>query len=276
MMLAVDSSGCLTHWSEEAERLSSFTQAEVVGLPLLEFITCPFREQVNVVMSKVRKGLASDAVHLPFYGKSGCGVDIVLQACQADVEGHITFKCALREDPSSIFPEKANSHSPGEAIKSTSMLMTLDEQGRVIDWNDVAEEYSLFLRSEVLGLQFAELLTTPVREEVCQMIQQATLSKESPRLQAPFYTKAAEKLDVIFNAYVSSGNVVVECKVNDAEPSLACASCGSRSEKKANLETCETTDTLGSLGFPGANTEASLPSMDAIDETSSHAFETLL
>eukprot|EP00928_Gymnodinium_smaydae_P075881 TRINITY_DN588_c0_g1_i3.p1 TRINITY_DN588_c0_g1~~TRINITY_DN588_c0_g1_i3.p1 ORF type:complete len:186 (-),score=36.88 TRINITY_DN588_c0_g1_i3:159-716(-) len=64
MMLAVDSSGCLTHWSEEAERLSSFTQAEVVGLPLLEFITCPFREQVNVVMSKVQLG-TRHAARLP-------------------------------------------------------------------------------------------------------------------------------------------------------------------------------------------------------------------
>eukprot|EP00928_Gymnodinium_smaydae_P076317 TRINITY_DN59317_c0_g1_i1.p1 TRINITY_DN59317_c0_g1~~TRINITY_DN59317_c0_g1_i1.p1 ORF type:complete len:153 (-),score=27.80 TRINITY_DN59317_c0_g1_i1:309-725(-) len=133
------------------------------------------------------------------------------------------------------------------------MFIVLDEQGRVKGWSKEAEELTFFLRREVMGLQFLELLTQPYRDAASQMIQQTKSGGSVQPFQALFYTKAGEKLDIMFIAHNSLADVVVEGRrlVSHCDAELIANMPSKVSQRrldtsKASVLTCETCDTLTS------------------------------
>eukprot|EP00928_Gymnodinium_smaydae_P012539 TRINITY_DN14545_c0_g2_i1.p1 TRINITY_DN14545_c0_g2~~TRINITY_DN14545_c0_g2_i1.p1 ORF type:complete len:280 (-),score=50.68 TRINITY_DN14545_c0_g2_i1:307-1146(-) len=262
-MFSVNSNGVLTEWSADAEQLTRFTQRDVLGMPLLELITYPFRQQVEEMMSKTRHGVATESLHIPFYGKAGDCVDIELSANKVGSAGGICFACkqknahAFFSGLGECLPSQSDSRAEASHsnVQASSMVAILDEEGRVTGWNEEAEDVSLFLRDEVIGVQFQELLTQPFREAACQMIQQASRAERSRPFHMPFYTKAAEKVDVMFNVFVCSGQVVIEMKhlPNEDTSELSLEAPPRKALRRdpdktlASIWACETSDTLSSL-----------------------------
>eukprot|EP00928_Gymnodinium_smaydae_P066194 TRINITY_DN49236_c0_g1_i1.p1 TRINITY_DN49236_c0_g1~~TRINITY_DN49236_c0_g1_i1.p1 ORF type:complete len:234 (-),score=44.33 TRINITY_DN49236_c0_g1_i1:356-1057(-) len=228
MMFSVDSEGRLADWNAEAEHQLGFVQREVLGESFLEFIVYPFRELVGNMMATARNGAASKPVRMPFFSKDGDPIDVSLSAtpCNVNAEcmGHLALECTLMKDstiPSherddvhvntdAHEPHAQNLHENGE-MASPAALFTVDDRGCVAEWNEQAEQLTLFLHDEVMGLRFLDFLTSNFRKAVAEMIHQVASTRAVRRLHLPFYTKAGEKLDILLRAYSGhSGNVVLE------------------------------------------------------------------
>eukprot|EP00928_Gymnodinium_smaydae_P099220 TRINITY_DN9402_c0_g1_i1.p1 TRINITY_DN9402_c0_g1~~TRINITY_DN9402_c0_g1_i1.p1 ORF type:complete len:289 (-),score=46.16 TRINITY_DN9402_c0_g1_i1:186-1052(-) len=270
MRFSVDREGCLTDWCADAEQITGFVRREVIGVPFLEFITYPFRRLVEDTMVVARSGAQATAVELPFFGKSGDRCDVSLRASLCDKScvstGALVLEGMLAQ--TSTWPSHINtqndevknaveqpftrSEHQEEKAASQAMLFTIDESGRVSDWNKQAEELTLFLREEVLGFVFLDFITQPFRDSIAEMIRQAPDTEVMRPLDIPFYDKAGEKLDVVLQAYTCSNQVVIEgqlvetCAAKEAQV-LNVVSCRQPSKNKTMIWTAETNDSFGPL-----------------------------
>eukprot|EP00928_Gymnodinium_smaydae_P055908 TRINITY_DN3937_c0_g1_i1.p1 TRINITY_DN3937_c0_g1~~TRINITY_DN3937_c0_g1_i1.p1 ORF type:complete len:269 (-),score=59.26 TRINITY_DN3937_c0_g1_i1:295-1101(-) len=255
MMIAVNEKGLLTEWSDEFAQLTGFRKREVLGWPFMDFVTYPFRELVQDMMASARNGVADVSVEIPFFSKAGDSVKILLSASCCDKDsafaGHLDLACRLADeaepaDVASVAGAQGEQslEVEGQPV-SPSVLATIDEQGCIADWSEQAEEMTLFYRDELIGLCFLDLITTPFHEAVAQMLGQAARAEAVRPLEIPFYTKAAEKLDVVLSAYGDSGNVIIECQFVGSE--FADAFQGENAlptKDNAGILDCDTCDTL--------------------------------
>eukprot|EP00928_Gymnodinium_smaydae_P095046 TRINITY_DN8102_c2_g1_i1.p1 TRINITY_DN8102_c2_g1~~TRINITY_DN8102_c2_g1_i1.p1 ORF type:complete len:266 (-),score=63.28 TRINITY_DN8102_c2_g1_i1:428-1159(-) len=236
MMFSVDTKGCLTEWSDDAQQLTGFVRREVLGLPLAELVTVPFRELVDDMMAVARNGVVGQPVRMPFFDKAGDSFEILLSASSCEQKaGHLVLACLLVEEG------KADAQ-----LLSPDADVSIDERGRVTDWSVEAEESTVFMREEVMGMQFLDFITSPHRESVAQMLRQAACAKAVRPLEVPFYTKAGEELAVLLTCRSIKGRAFLQGKFVEADrcecEAPAWDSCLSKG--KPNIWNCDTCDSL--------------------------------
>eukprot|EP00928_Gymnodinium_smaydae_P095041 TRINITY_DN8102_c1_g2_i1.p1 TRINITY_DN8102_c1_g2~~TRINITY_DN8102_c1_g2_i1.p1 ORF type:complete len:273 (+),score=59.40 TRINITY_DN8102_c1_g2_i1:69-821(+) len=212
MKISVDAKGCLTEWSDDVEKLTGFLRREVLGMPLLELVTFPFRGLVDDMMAMARIAAVGQSVHLPFFDKAGASVDIILGATSCEKEtGHLALECTLLEEE--VNEDAQCSHEV--EVTSPGAVMSLDAWGCVADWNAEAEEATLFRREEVMGMWFLDLITVPFHESVDRMLRRARSGEAVEPVELVFYTKAAAELNVVLTARSVEDKVVVEGKFGE-------------------------------------------------------------
>eukprot|EP00928_Gymnodinium_smaydae_P095044 TRINITY_DN8102_c1_g2_i4.p1 TRINITY_DN8102_c1_g2~~TRINITY_DN8102_c1_g2_i4.p1 ORF type:complete len:249 (+),score=56.01 TRINITY_DN8102_c1_g2_i4:45-791(+) len=211
MMISVDAKGCLTEWSDGLEELTGFTRREVLGLPLLELVSVPFRGLADDMMAMARIAAVGQTVHVPVLHKAGQNVDIFLEASSCEKKtGHLALECTLVDEANA---DAQCSHD--EEVAYPGAVMALDAWGCVKDWNKEAEEATLFLREEVLGMWFLDLLPVPFHESVDRMLRRARSGEAVEPVELVFYTKAAAELNVVLTARSVEDKVVVEGKFGE-------------------------------------------------------------
>eukprot|EP00928_Gymnodinium_smaydae_P094876 TRINITY_DN8047_c0_g2_i1.p1 TRINITY_DN8047_c0_g2~~TRINITY_DN8047_c0_g2_i1.p1 ORF type:complete len:230 (+),score=38.24 TRINITY_DN8047_c0_g2_i1:55-744(+) len=223
MMFSIDSEGLLADWNEEAERRLGFVRREVIGDFFLEFVVHPFRELVDNMMTMARKGVISEPVRMPFFILEGDPIDVSLSVTPLDKNatsvGHLALECILAKPPegdSSVRAHANGDNLPAENLHdggdmaSSSARIGVDECGRITEWNAQAEELTLFMHDEVIGLQFRDFMAWTFRKAVGEVIHQVAGTGHVRHFHLPFYTGAGEKLDVLLKAHACSGHIVLE------------------------------------------------------------------
>eukprot|EP00928_Gymnodinium_smaydae_P025588 TRINITY_DN20331_c0_g1_i1.p1 TRINITY_DN20331_c0_g1~~TRINITY_DN20331_c0_g1_i1.p1 ORF type:complete len:262 (+),score=43.12 TRINITY_DN20331_c0_g1_i1:58-843(+) len=241
MMFAVDAQGCLTDWSKEFFVLTRFHREEVLGMRLLDFITYPFCQPVDDWMQRAKDGVALEALQIPFYTKPGERVDIMLKAVTKNQVENYMVECLLAEEH-----EDSPGSEAAEDGSSPRVVVSVNKQWRVTGWNAAAEEWTLYFGCEVMGRDLLHFITSSHRDQFRQMLQQASCGTPAQSIQIPFYTKAAEKLDIQFSARANVDDVVVEGQVLQSDCHVFPRT---RPVKTAmSVWTCPTIGSLQSLG----------------------------
>eukprot|EP00928_Gymnodinium_smaydae_P099222 TRINITY_DN9402_c0_g3_i1.p1 TRINITY_DN9402_c0_g3~~TRINITY_DN9402_c0_g3_i1.p1 ORF type:complete len:289 (-),score=67.60 TRINITY_DN9402_c0_g3_i1:318-1184(-) len=80
------------------------------------------------------------------------------------------------------------------------MIFSVDSEGRLTDWCGEAEQVTGFLKREVLGMAFLELVTYPFRGIVEELMVLARKGAQAPAVKMPFFTKAGDRVDVSLKA----------------------------------------------------------------------------
>eukprot|EP00928_Gymnodinium_smaydae_P075355 TRINITY_DN5837_c0_g1_i1.p1 TRINITY_DN5837_c0_g1~~TRINITY_DN5837_c0_g1_i1.p1 ORF type:complete len:247 (+),score=58.49 TRINITY_DN5837_c0_g1_i1:67-807(+) len=242
MTFSVNAKGCLTEWSVDAEKLTGFSRREVLGLPILELVTFPFRGLVDEMMAMTRNGAVGQSVRMPFFDKAGDSVEILLSASSCEKnDGHLHLSCAPAEEE-----VRADAHD--EELVSPGVDVCIDEHGRVSDRNLEAEEVTLFRRDEVIGMRFLDFVTVSYLESVAQLIRQDESAESARSLEIPFYTKAGEEVAIVLNARIIGGGVGLRGRfVENGRPDEAPEWDSFPSKGKTNIWNCDTCDSLAGI-----------------------------
>eukprot|EP00928_Gymnodinium_smaydae_P033091 TRINITY_DN23801_c0_g1_i1.p1 TRINITY_DN23801_c0_g1~~TRINITY_DN23801_c0_g1_i1.p1 ORF type:complete len:268 (-),score=48.51 TRINITY_DN23801_c0_g1_i1:177-980(-) len=245
-MYTLNGNGIFTQWSKEAEALTGFTLEEVVGRRFLDFVSYRFRRDVEELLRTIATEKSIPPLQLPFFSKFGEPVEVVLLATpKHDEHGDFSVQCVLSEVNLGIGSQSDHD--------SNLIVMTVDDSWRIIDWNEEAEESTLFLRSEVLGWNFLALITDEYVNVITEMLRQAAESMVARPIQIPLYAKSGERLDVILNARADSGSIVIRGRgvgtpLYPTGPQGANASLGNRISNGWTNLTVSTMPTLSELG----------------------------
>mmetsp|Transcript_129233 Transcript_129233/g.359878 ORF Transcript_129233/g.359878 Transcript_129233/m.359878 type:complete len:487 (+) Transcript_129233:72-1532(+) len=84
------------------------------------------------------------------------------------------------------------------------IVVGVNKQGCICEWNAEAEAISGYLRREVLGLSFLDdLLTLDVQDFVAEAICYAWMGQAHDDLKIPFYTKSGIRVELVFTFAVT-------------------------------------------------------------------------
>lgn len=84
------------------------------------------------------------------------------------------------------------------------IVVGINKQGCICEWNAEAEAISGYLRREVLGLSFLDdLLTLDVQDFVAEAICYAWMGQAHDDLKIPFYTKSGIRVELVFTFAVT-------------------------------------------------------------------------
>jgi len=221
-MLTVNADGYIIAWSAQLKEITGFSREEVVGMQLLDLMTDPLREPVADFVQNSRAEVASRPLPIPFFSKAGEEVGIVLSVSRNDKAlGKLTLAVVLADVlvnasyASSTYSVKVEATAGDE---QPLVRIALDENGCVTEWNENAEELTLFLREEVTGMKFLRLINKPVDESVARMIHEAQRGLPVQPQRLSIFTKSAEELDVMFSAQFLSGRVVIGMRLFEDAP----------------------------------------------------------
>jgi PAS domain S-box-containing protein len=153
---AIDRQGRVTLWSPASERLFGWTQAEVLGQDL-PTIPDEMGEEVRQQIHEELAGSFRTGLVNPCRRKDGMLLDISISTAPLrDARGNITGSMAIYEDISQRKQAEQALRESEQRFRtfieqSAEGVSILDEQGRIIEWNDAQERLSGLARQEVIG-----------------------------------------------------------------------------------------------------------------------------
>lgn len=155
-VFSVTREGIVTSWNRGAERLFGYTEAEVVGRSVETFIPADRREELEE-MARVAQGTTLSRHESVRLRKDGSAfVASVTLSPIRDEAGRIEGVSAIVRDISDQKRLESDLRDAKEAVETiiaTSPVptITLDPEGRVLVWNNAAEEVFGWSRKEVEG-----------------------------------------------------------------------------------------------------------------------------
>ncbi len=188
-VIVTDPDGRISHWNRFAERLYGWPAADVLGRQILEVApAATTREQAAEILAHVRAGghwsgevlvrrrdrtaFPALVTASPLSDDDGALVGIIGVAI--DITAHRRAEEALRE-----------SEARKAAIVETALdcIITMDDAGRVIEFNPAAEQTFGYPRTEALGKPLADLIIPPrFREQHWRGLARYLATGEGPLL----------------------------------------------------------------------------------------------
>ena len=175
-VISTDSSGNVTYLNAVAESLTGWTNSDAAGVPLTQvfhIVNESTRQAVeNPAMSALKEGVVIGlANHTVLIAKDGMERPIDDSAAPIRcVEGELVG-CVLvfRDITERRRSDEAlrESEARKSAVVSTALdgIITIDHEGRIIEFNPAAEAMFGYRCAEVMGREMAELIIPPVHWE---------------------------------------------------------------------------------------------------------------
>jgi PAS domain S-box-containing protein len=169
-IFGLDTDALVTSWSASAERIFGWSADEVVGRPI-PIVPEEDLGQARELRRRVLTGETLIGLEVRRVRRDGTSVDLTLSLApvpnaQGGLDGYVAIAADVTEK---VEAEQAASAS---AARERSLLnaaldgvLTLDRDGRVLEFNPVAEELFGWLRDEVTGADPADLLIAPADRE---------------------------------------------------------------------------------------------------------------
>eukprot|EP00418_Pyrodinium_bahamense_P064269 CAMPEP_0179089482 /NCGR_PEP_ID=MMETSP0796-20121207/40775_1 /TAXON_ID=73915 /ORGANISM="Pyrodinium bahamense, Strain pbaha01" /LENGTH=501 /DNA_ID=CAMNT_0020787039 /DNA_START=61 /DNA_END=1566 /DNA_ORIENTATION=- len=222
--VSVDKNGCVTDWGDELVAMTGFGIGEVLGMNFVDdLMTEDERNKADHIVSEALAGERMSKFTTFFYTKSAVKKWFRVQASSCYLGKHLvgatlTFAEAHESEAteagasSSDAAPAASSRSGSTTSRSSCsevmvteadrmIMIGLDKDGCVCEWNSGAEAMSGFMRGEVLGMHFVGTLLDPASQDVVnEQICYAWMGQTTPHAKFPFFTKSGERVELFLSS----------------------------------------------------------------------------
>lgn len=163
----LDTAGCVRTWNPAAERIFGWRADEVLGQPL-PWVPGEFRDEFEELLGRVLGGEPLDGVPIVRRRKDGRTVELSLSAAplagdDGNVYGLMSIVADIterRRAERALVASEARTAAVLDA--ALECVITIDHQGRIVEFNRSAEETFGWTSGEALGRDFL-LLALPER-----------------------------------------------------------------------------------------------------------------
>lgn len=196
ILIGINREGYVAEWNSKAVAMSNFKAEEVLGLHFAEtLLTCDTQDFMEEKLRQIWSGQALPQFKLTFYTKCGNPRDLLISARRSVDE--VILSAAI--------------------ISPTAMLIDVDVNGLILEWDALAEAVMGFSQKEVQGYSFIEdILTYDMGDFVATQLNEAMAGEAVPAFSFPIYTKGGVRRDVSlckihprFNAGKAIGALIV-------------------------------------------------------------------
>lgn len=158
-MLEIDADGVIVGWSPGAQRLFGYGSDEMLGRPL-ETLLCAPAPGEGAVLRRVLEGGSVSRVETVGRTSDGRAIPVAVTGFPSfDAEGRVRGAMGVYEDLSDA-ATAASSDALLRLVLDTTQdaYVTMDETGRIRDWNPAAEVLFGWSRDEAVGRALAETI----------------------------------------------------------------------------------------------------------------------
>lgn len=188
-IIGKDLKGIITSWNAAAERLYGFTAQEAVGQPVSKIVPSERQGELSGIMEQLTRGERVEHLETKRVKKDGTEIDVSLTVSPIkNAYGEVIGASKIARD---IGEGKRAQEAlrVSEARKSaffrTAMdcIISIDHEGRVLEFNPAAERTFGFRANEVLGNELANLIIPPeMRDQHRQGLAHYLATSEAPVL----------------------------------------------------------------------------------------------
>ncbi|MBL7687448.1 MAG: PAS domain S-box protein [Bdellovibrionaceae bacterium] len=163
-VIGKDSTGFIRTWNQAAERLFGYRADEVVGKSVYLLVPDSHRDEMDGLVRQVGLGETAKALDTVRVKKNGQRIDVSLTFSPIkDALGNIVGSSSIIHDITSRKESEVRltvSEARKAAILNASLeaIVTIDHEGRVLEWNATAEKTFGYGHDEAVGRDMAELI----------------------------------------------------------------------------------------------------------------------
>ena len=207
-IFGIDARGKINEWNQQAEFITGFTKAEVMGQDLVaSFITDEYKVSVGEVLQKALKGEETANYEFPLFTKSGDRVDVLLNSTtRRDADGSVSGVIGVGQDITELNKVRIEQESIATELvqlvdTANAPIFGIDAKGKINEWNQQAEFITGFTKAEVMGQELvASFITNEYKVSVGEVLQRALKGEETANYEFPLFTKSGDRVDVLLNS----------------------------------------------------------------------------
>lgn len=170
-IIGKDLNGVITSWNAAAERLYGFTAREAVGQPITLIVPSDRQAELKTIMARLLRGERVEHLETERLKKDGTRVDVSLTVSPIkNIYGEVIGASKIARDIGErkvIEQALRTSESRKAAFFQTALdcIISMDHEGRVLEFNPAAERTFGYREDEVLGKELASLIIPPATRE---------------------------------------------------------------------------------------------------------------
>jgi PAS domain S-box-containing protein len=207
-IFGIDALGKVNEWNQQAEKITGFNKAEVMGRSLVsDFITDGYKASVGEVLAKALKGEETANFEFPLFTKSGDRVDVLLNSTtRRDASGQTVGMVGVGQDITKlnkvlVEQERISNDLTRLIDTANAPIFGIDADGKVNEWNQRAEKITGYNKKEVMGRDLvADFITDGYKASVGEVLEKALKGKETANFEFPLFTKSGDRVDVLLNS----------------------------------------------------------------------------
>ena len=207
-IFGIDALGKVNEWNQQAEKITGFNKAEVMGRSLVsDFITDDYKASVGEVLAKALKGEETANFEFPLFTKSGDRVDVLLNSTtRRDASGQTVGMVGVGQDITKlnkvlVEQERISNDLTRLIDTANAPIFGIDADGKVNEWNQRAEKITGYNKKEVMGRDLvADFITDGYKASVGEVLEKALKGKETANFEFPLFTKSGDRVDVLLNS----------------------------------------------------------------------------
>lgn len=163
-IISKDLSGVVRFWNRSAERIFGYSSDEIVGRPIAPLIPPERRDEEHSIIRRIARGERIDTLETQRLTKHGLRIDVSATISPVrNAEGAIVGASGVLRDITQRKRDEAalrDSESRKSAILESALdcIVTMDEAGRITEFNPAAERTFGWPRDRILGRTVAETI----------------------------------------------------------------------------------------------------------------------
>ncbi|CAN5447940.1 hypothetical protein BH10PLA1_BH10PLA1_00440 [soil metagenome] len=164
--------GIVTSWNKGAERIFGYTAEEMIGRPIMTLIPTDRADEEKTIMARIRAGERVEHFETLRQTKDGRLIDVSVTISPIrDETGKITGASKIARDitaqNAALAQLRELTGRQGAILESAlDCIVSMDENGRVLEWNPAAERTFGYTRDEVLGKEMATYIIPPAMRDL--------------------------------------------------------------------------------------------------------------
>jgi len=213
-IFGIDTKGLVNEWNQQAEAITGYSKSEVMGEHLVDgFISEDYKEPVQTVLDEALQGLETANYEFPLYSKTNARIDVLLNSTtRRDAQGRVVGVVGVGQDVTDLTKiqqeqmSKANDLSRLIATANAPIFGT-DSEGRINEWNQMAEKITGFTKAAVLGVDLVQgLIPEHSRSSVQAVFDQTLQGHETANYPLTLTDKNGVDVDVLLNSTAQRDN----------------------------------------------------------------------
>ncbi|MEO1884522.1 MAG: PAS domain-containing protein, partial [Methylococcales bacterium] len=207
-IFGIDTAGLVNEWNQTAERITGYSQSEVMGRNLIEsFISNDYKVSVKGVLDEALKGRETANYEFPLYSKTNARVDVLLNSTtRRNTRGEIVGVVGVGQDITELNAARFEQDRVANDLTvlidtANAPIFGIDTAGLVNEWNQTAERITGYSKSEVMGRNLVEsFITEDYKVSVKGVLDEALKGRETANYAFPLYSKTNARVDVLLNS----------------------------------------------------------------------------
>ena len=152
--------GTIRSWNAAAERLYGYTAEEAIGQSVMLIVPEERRGEVDEILRRIADGDRVDHFETVRRRKDGALVEVSVTVSPIhDDQARVVAASVIARDVS----ERRGAEARRSAVMETALdaMVTMDAEGRIVEFNPAAERIFGYARDQVIGLRVEDTLVPP-------------------------------------------------------------------------------------------------------------------